>query len=370
MPLRGSAKVIAVILAVLILPGVFPPGSIRRIAPEYFVGLRLNRIMPALSSIDIKSVALRTIRREADAIAALQPMINDHFEQAVRAIQDAKGRLVISGIGKSAIIAQKIVATLNSTGTPAIFLHAADAIHGDLGMVQQDDVVMIISKSGESPEIKVLVPLIKNFGNILIGMIGNTESYLARNAGIVLNTTVSEEACPNNLAPTSSTTAQLVMGDALAVVLMELKGFNSDDFARFHPGGTLGKKLYLRVADLYVNNEKPSVAATASLKEVIVEISKKRLGVTAVTGDNGELLGIITDGDLRRMLEKMVTLELDSVTATAIMTTHPKTIAADALAVQALDLLRQYDITQLVVTEGSTYLGIIHLHDLVREGLI
>ncbi|MGN6418597.1 MAG: KpsF/GutQ family sugar-phosphate isomerase [Pseudobacter sp.] len=324
--------------------------------------------MNAVSSIDIKSVALRTIQQEADAINALKPMIDDQFEKAVQAIQHTKGRLVISGIGKSAIIAQKIVATLNSTGTPSIFLHAADAIHGDLGMVQQDDVVLVISKSGESPEIKVLVPLIRNFGNTLIGMVGNMHSYLSKNSDIVLNTTVSQEACPNNLAPTSSTTAQLVMGDAMAVVLMGLKGFGTDDFARFHPGGTLGKKLYLRVADLYIQNEKPAVLSSASLKEVIVEISRKRLGVTAVTDPQQQLMGIITDGDLRRMLEKSVSLE--SVTAEEIMTVHPKTISPDALAVEALDLLRQYDITQLVVTSGTQYLGIIHLHDLVREGLI
>lgn len=324
--------------------------------------------MNAVSSIDIKSVALRTIQQEADAINALKPMIDDQFEKAVQAIQHTKGRLVISGIGKSAIIAQKIVATLNSTGTPAIFLHAADAIHGDLGMVQQDDVVLVISKSGESPEIKVLIPLIRNFGNTLIGMVGNMQSFLAKNSDIILNTTVSQEACPNNLAPTSSTTAQLVMGDAMAVVLMELKGFGTDDFAKFHPGGTLGKKLYLRVADLYTQNEKPAVLSGASLKEVIVEISRKRLGVTAVTDTDQQLMGIITDGDLRRMLEKSVSLE--NVTAEEIMTVHPKTINPDALAVEALDLLRQYDITQLVVTSGTRYLGIIHLHDLVREGLI
>ncbi|WP_206513858.1 KpsF/GutQ family sugar-phosphate isomerase [Pseudoflavitalea rhizosphaerae] len=324
--------------------------------------------MNAVSSIDIKSVALKTIQQEADAINALKPMIDDQFEKAVQAIQHTKGRLVISGIGKSAIIAQKIVATLNSTGTPAIFLHAADAIHGDLGMVQQQDVVMVISKSGESPEIKVLIPLIRNFGNTIIGMVGNMHSFLAKNSSIVLNTTVSQEACPNNLAPTSSTTAQLVMGDAMAVVLMELKGFGSDDFARFHPGGTLGKKLYLRVADLYTQNEKPEVLANATLKQVIVEISRKRLGVTAVTNDQQQLLGIITDGDLRRMLEKSVSL--DNVTASEIMTVHPKTIAPDALAIEALDLLRQYDITQLVVSSENQYLGIIHLHDLVREGLI
>jgi len=275
---------------------------------------------------------------------------------------------VVSGIGKSAIIAQKIVATLNSTGTPAIFLHAADAIHGDLGMVQQDDVVMVISKSGESPEIKVLLPLIRNFGNTLIAMVGNMESSLAKQADMVLNTTVPQEACPNNLAPTSSTTAQLVMGDALAVVLMEVKGFGSDDFARFHPGGTLGKKLYLHVSDLYRNNERPKVLPDANLKQVIIEISRKRLGTTAVVDENDTLLGIITDGDLRRMLEKDV--DLSKVTAREIMTGNPKSVSQDALAVEALDLLRQYDISQLAVTDGARYLGIIHLHDLIREGLI
>jgi arabinose-5-phosphate isomerase len=325
--------------------------------------------MSTVSAIDIKSVALRTIRLEAEAITALQAMINDDFESAAKAVFETRGRVVVSGIGKSAIIAQKLVATLNSTGTPSIFLHAADAIHGDLGMVQQDDVVMIISKSGESPEIKVLVPLVRNFGNTLIAMVGNTESFLARHASIVLNTTVSQEACSNNLAPTSSTTAQLVMGDALAVVLMELKGFTAEDFARFHPGGTLGKKLYLRVSDLYRNNEKPEVPAAATLKEVIVEISKKRLGTTAVTDVNNRLLGIITDGDLRRMLEKDI--PLNGVTASEIMTVNPKSITPDALAVEALDRLRQYDINQLiVVTNEKEYLGIIHLHDLIREGLI
>jgi len=325
--------------------------------------------MSTLSAIDIKSVALRTIGLEAAAIASLQTMVNDDFERAVKAIYETKGRVVISGIGKSALIAQKLVATLNSTGTPAIFLHAADAIHGDLGMIQQDDVVMIISKSGESPEIKVLVPLVKNFGNTLIGMVGNMASFLARQSGIVLNTTVSQEACPNNLAPTSSTTAQLVMGDAIAVSLMELRGFTSEDFARFHPGGTLGKKLYLRVSELYTNNEKPQVSESASLKEVIVEISKKRLGTTAVIDANNNLLGIITDGDLRRMLEKNI--PLDSVRAKEIMTLNPKTITADALAVEALDRLRKYDINQLVVVAGDgSYLGFVHLHDLIREGLI
>jgi len=316
----------------------------------------------------LKQIALRTIDLESQSISGLSQYINDDFEKAVNAITNCKGRLVISGIGKSAVIAQKIVATLNSTGTPSIFMHAADAIHGDLGIVQQDDVVLIISKSGESPEIKVLVPLIKNFKNILIGMVGSIESYLASQSDIILNTTVTQEACPNNLAPTSSTTAQLVMGDALAICLMEMKGFGSDDFAKFHPGGTLGKKLYLRVADLYIKNEKPKLAKDRSLKEVIVEISSKRLGATAVVDKNNILLGIITDGDLRRMLEKNISL--DGVTAADIMTVTPKSIGAEELAVDALDLMRKRSITQLVVVENGKYLGFIHLHDLIREGLI
>jgi arabinose-5-phosphate isomerase len=316
----------------------------------------------------IKQIAIRTIRLEAQSVADLASFINDDFEKAIKAIASCKGRLVISGIGKSAVIAQKIVATLNSTGTPSIFMHAADAIHGDLGIVQQEDVVMIISKSGESPEIKVLVPLIKNFGNTLIGMVGSVDSYLAKKSNIVLNTTVEQEACPNNLAPTSSTTAQLVMGDALAIVLMELKGFQSDDFAKFHPGGTLGKKLYLRVADLYSDNEKPKVMTGQSLKEVIVEMTAKRLGVTAVVDGENNLLGLITDGDLRRMLEKNV--PIDRVKADDIMTANPKTIRPGELAVEALDALRKNEITQLVVSENGKYYGIIHLHDLIREGLI
>ncbi len=316
----------------------------------------------------LKQIALKTIELESLSISGLSRYINEDFEKAVNAITNCKGRVVISGIGKSAVIAQKIVATLNSTGTPSIFMHAADAIHGDLGIVQQDDVVLIISKSGESPEIKVLVPLIKNFKNILIGMVGSVESYLASQSDIILNTTVTQEACPNNLAPTSSTTAQLVMGDALAICLMEMKGFGSDDFAKFHPGGTLGKKLYLRVADLYIKNEKPKLAKDGSLKEVIVEISSKRLGATAVVDNNDILLGIITDGDLRRMLEKNISL--DGVTAADIMTATPKSIGADELAVDALDLMRKRSITQLVVVENGKYLGFIHLHDLIREGLI
>lgn len=316
----------------------------------------------------IKQVALKTIELEASSVAGLAAFINDDFEQAVQAVFSGKGRVVISGIGKSAIIAQKIVATFNSTGTPSIFMHAADAIHGDLGMVQQEDVVMIISKSGESPEIKVLVPLIRNFGNALIAMVGNTNSYLARNASIVLNTSVEQEACPNNLAPTSSTTAQLVMGDALAICLMELNGFQTRDFAKFHPGGSLGKKLYLRVADLFADNEKPKVLATQTLKEVIVEITQKRLGITAVVDEENNLLGIITDGDLRRMLEK--NKDIEAVKAGDIMTRNPKTIGSEELAISALDVLRQHGISQLAVTDNGKYLGIIHLHDLIREGLI
>lgn len=316
----------------------------------------------------IKQIATRTIEMEAAAIGGLVNFINEDFEKSVQSIAACGGRVVVSGIGKSAIIAQKIAATFNSTGTPAIFLHTADAIHGDLGVVQQGDVVIIISKSGESPEIRVLVPLIKNFGNVLIGMVGNTESYLAKNAGLVLNTSVEQEACSNNLAPTSSTTAQLVMGDALAVCLMELNGFTSKDFAKFHPGGTIGKKLYLRVRDLYIHNERPFVKTTQSLKEAIIEMTQKRLGATAVLNEENKLVGIITDGDLRRMLEKTVSIEV--VRAGDIMTINPKTIGSDELAVSALDLLRKLQITQLLVKDGENYMGVIHLHDLIKEGLI
>jgi arabinose-5-phosphate isomerase len=315
----------------------------------------------------IKNAALRTIELEAAAIAQLATFLTKDFERAIDCLAECKGRIVVSGIGKSAIIAQKIVATLNSTGSPAIFLHAADAIHGDLGMIQQEDVVIVISKSGESPEIKVLVPLIKNFGNCLMSITGNIESYLANKSDFVFNTTVEQEACPNNLAPTTSTTAQLVMGDAIAVCLMEKKGFNVEGFARFHPGGALGKKLYLRVNDLYPDNEKPEVKVDAPIKEVIMEMTKKRLGVTAVTAD-GKLAGIITDGDLRRMLEKSD--DIQSIKAKDIMTQKPKTIAPGDMAVNALDIMRKNSITQLVVAEKEAYLGILHLHDLVKEGLI
>ncbi len=316
----------------------------------------------------IKDTAVRTIEMEASAIARLSGYLDKDFEKAIDCLANCKGRIVVSGIGKSAIIAQKIVATLNSTGSPAIFLHAADAIHGDLGMVQQEDVVILISKSGESPEIKVLLPLIKNFGNCLIAMTGNMESYLAGKSDFVFNATVEQEACPNNLAPTTSTTAQLVMGDAIAICLMEKKGFNAEGFAKFHPGGALGKKLYLRVGDLYIENEKPQVRTEASIKEVIMEMTRKRLGVTAVTGTDGKLAGIITDGDLRRMLEKSDSIR--GITARDIMSQNPKTIPPSEMAVNALDIMRKNSITQLVVAEKEIYLGILHLHDLVKEGLL
>lgn len=315
----------------------------------------------------IKDSAIRTIHMEAGAISKLAALLNEEFENAIIALSRCKGRIVISGIGKSAVIAQKIVATLNSTGSPSIFLHAADAIHGDIGMIQQEDIVIVISKSGESPEIKILVPLIKNFGNTLVAIVGNNSSYLAKKADFIIDTTVDQEACPNNLAPTTSTTAQLVIGDAIAICLMEQKGFNVSDFAKLHPGGTLGKKLYLRVKDLYIDNEKPSVLAEHSLKQVIVEMTKKRLGVTAVIDEDSNLLGIITDGDLRRMLEKN---GLDFIQAKDIMTKNPKTIAPQEMAVNALDLMRQNEIVHLAVVENKKYVGIIHLHDLVKEGLI
>ncbi len=319
-------------------------------------------------NVSVKEIALRTIRLEAQSVSGLASYINESFEKAVYAIARCKGRIVMSGVGKSGVIAQKIVATLNSTGSPSIFMHAADAIHGDLGIILEDDIVVVLSKSGNSPEIKVLVPLIKNFGNILIGIVGNMNSFLATHADIVLNTTVEQEACPNNLAPTTSTTAQLVMGDAIAVALMELKGFGSNDFAKFHPGGTLGKKLYMHVEDLYSLNEKPKVLPNQSLKEVIIEMTKKRLGATAVVDEQNNLIGIITDGDLRRMLEQ--NSDIEKKQAKDIMTTTPKTITADALAVEALDLMRKKEITQLIVVEKGKYSGFIHLHDLIKEGLI
>ena len=321
-----------------------------------------------ISNNKIIASALRTIKLETDSIEKLKDFIDENFVAAVNKIALSNGRLVVSGIGKSAIIAQKIVATFNSTGTPAIFMHAADAIHGDLGMVQQNDVIIIISKSGDSPEIKVLVTLIKNFGNLLIAIVGNTTSFLAKQSDLVLNTTVEQEACPNNLAPTTSTTAQMVMGDALAICLMEIKGFGTSDFAKFHPGGMLGKKLYLKVSDLSSQNEKPAVLSTATVNEVIVEMTKKRLGTTVVLNGEQAIIGIITDGDLRRMLEK--TTDFSLLRAKDIMSENPKTIEGDVLVVDALEIMKTKNISQLIVVEDNIYAGIIHVHDLIREGIL
>lgn len=307
------------------------------------------------------------IMTECAAIEQLSTYINDEFAVIVNEIFNSKGRLVITGIGKSAIIANKIVATLNSTGTPALFLHAADAIHGDLGLVLHDDIVLCISKSGNSPEIKVLIPFIKNMGNKVIGMVGNLDSFLGKNSDFVLNTTVSEEACPNNLAPTSSTTAQLVMGDAVAMTLLKMRGFTASDFARFHPGGALGKKLYTRVCDIMNTDEPPMVAPSDHLDKIIIEISTKRLGATAVV-DNGVLCGIITDGDLRRMLLRG--RELLRVTAADIMSTTPKTVEAEELAIKAFNLMERNKITQLLVVSDGKYAGIMHIHDILREGVV
>jgi arabinose-5-phosphate isomerase len=317
---------------------------------------------------DVLKVALETIRLEAESVTMLMQYVDVDFIKAVKVIHEAKGRVVVSGIGKSAVIAQKIVATMNSTGTPALFMHAADAIHGDLGMIQPDDVVIIISKSGNSPEIKVLVPLVKNFGNPVIAICGNDQSYLAKHADMCVNSTVAKEACPHNLAPTTSTTAQMVMGDALAVCLLSLKGFTEKDFARYHPGGALGKRLYLRVANMSDVNEKPVVRPDSPLRDVIYEISAKRLGATAVLGPTNEIVGMITDGDLRRMLEKHE--HTRQLTAVDIMSHDPKSIDAGELATEALALMRQFDITQLLVTRDGAYAGILHVNDLVREGIL
>lgn len=315
----------------------------------------------------IRQTALDTLNIEIQSIEGLRPFINDAFTAAVEAIHAGKGRLVISGIGKSAIIAQKIVATLNSTGTPSLFLHAADAIHGDLGMLQEGDIAMVISKSGESEEIKVLVPLIRNFGNTLIALCGKADSFLATHSDYFINCTVAAEACPNNLAPTSSTTAQLVMGDALAVCLLKLKGFKPEDFARYHPGGALGKRLYLKAGDLSRQHEKPEVGKDMSMESVIIEMTAKRLGATAVMQDQ-KLIGVITDGDIRRMIAQHT--QWNGLLAADIMNTHPKTIQADDLAVNALEKMRSNNVSQLIVLDGESYAGMVHIHDLLREGII
>jgi len=320
-----------------------------------------------LKNISIIDIAKDTIRLESEAIQNLAQLIDGNFEKAVKFILNSKGRVIVTGIGKSANIGTKIVATLNSTGTPAVFMHAADAIHGDLGNVLEDDVVICISISGNTPEIKVLVPLIKNYGNKIIAITGNIDSFLGKNSDFPLNTFVEKEACPNNLAPTTSTTAQLVMGDALAVCLLELRGFTSSDFAKYHPGGALGKRLYLRVSDLVEKNEAPKVAKTDSIAKVIIEISEKRLGVTAVV-ENDKIIGIITDGDIRRMLSK--TTKIDAFVASDIMGNKAKTIHRDAMAVEALDILENNSISQLlVVDDNNNYAGVVHLHDLIKEGI-
>lgn len=318
---------------------------------------------------EIKRIANQVIEYEEKAVANLKNYIDDSFVKAVKTLYSTPGRVVVTGIGKSANIATKIVSTLNSTGTPALFLHAADAIHGDLGMVQSGDVVICISKSGNTPEIKVLVPLIKNFGNTLIALVGNTESFLASQADIVLNCTVAHEACPNNLAPTSSTTAQLVMGDALAVALIECRGFSASDFARFHPGGALGKQLYLRVDDLFRMNERPRVDASTSVRDTILEMTSKRLGCAVVTEADGRVQGIVTDGDLRRMMKAH--RDYEQLTAGDIMSRNPKCVASSEYAVNALHMMQTNSITQLVVIDDEAhYAGVLHLHDILKEGII
>ena len=315
---------------------------------------------------EIIRFASQIIDNEANAIIGLKARLDDDFAQTIYLMLENQGNLVFSGIGKSAIVAQKIVATMNSTGTTAVFMHAADAIHGDLGIVREGDIVVILSKSGETPEIKMLVPLIKLRGNKIVAIVGNRNSYLASQADLVLDVTVDEEAIPGSLAPTSSTTAQLVMGDALALILMRCRGFSTDDFAKFHPGGALGKQLYLRVKDLYIRNERPEVGSDDSLTQVIIEMTHKRLGATVVT-ENQQLIGIITDGDLRRMLLKYP--DIEQVKASQIMTSHPKTIDENALVVDALHKMRENSITQLPVMHDDKYLGIIHLHDILKEGI-
>src|SRR5574344_1268689 len=320
-----------------------------------------------MQNSNIKQIAVEVLQLEAQSVLELQKYVDQSFIESVQTVLEMKGRLVITGIGKSAIIGQKIVATLNSTGTPAVFMHAADAIHGDLGIIQSDDVVLCISKSGNTPEISVLIPFLKMNGNQLIAMVGNVDSFVAKEADFVLNCTVQKEACPNNLAPTCSSTAQLALGDALASSLIHLRGFTSHDFAKFHPGGILGKRLYIKVNDLFKYNEKPFVLPTDNIQKVILEISGKCLGVTAVV-ENDRVVGAITDGDLRRMLQK--NSNFDHLTAADIMTPNPKTIPPQTLAVEALDMMKQKQITNLfVVNEQLHYLGVIHIHDIIKEGI-
>lgn len=320
------------------------------------------------SLAEIKQLAINTIHAESQSISRLAGYIDNDFGHCVEIIYKGKGRVVVTGIGKSAIIAQKIVATFNSTGTPAIFMHAADAIHGDLGIIQTDDIVICISKSGNTPEIKILAPLIRNFGNVLIALVSNADSFLARRADYVLKATVEKEACPNNLAPTSSTTAQMVIGDALAIALVGCRNFSSSDFARFHPGGSLGKRLYLRVRDLYQDNDAPKVYEDESIKEAIIQISSKILGATAVLDRNEKLVGIITDGDVRRMLE---TIEnISNIKSRDIMSKNPKSIRKNELAIRAFNIMKQNKIMQIIVADGDKYLGMVHLHHILKEGIV
>jgi len=319
-------------------------------------------------SYDIKSIAKNALLIETKAVAGLENFIDDQFVAAVETVMQSKGRFVVSGIGKSAIIAQKIVATCNSTGTPAIYLHAADAIHGDSGMIGPEDVVMIISKSGESPEIKILVDLIGHFGNPLIAMVGNLDSYLAQATPLVVNTTVDQEACIHNLAPTSSTTAQMVMGDLMAIAFMELRGFKSNDFAKFHPGGNLGKRLTLTTGAIAKLNLQPSVQPSTSIKEVIIAISKSRMGATVVLDDQATIIGMITDGDIRRMLEQHNSIQ--DLTAADIFHKQPITISSNTLAIEAFDLMKVHDISQLIVADEGQYKGMVHIHDLMKEGIL
>lgn len=325
--------------------------------------------LPPYMKEDILHMAAQTIRSEAGSVSQLENNLTADFEKAVEAIYHCTGRVVVTGVGKSAIVAQKMVATFNSTGTPALFMHAADAIHGDLGMIQKNDIIIVVSNSGNSSEIKALLPLLKELAQTIIAITGNLQSYLASCAGFIINASVREESCPNNLAPTNSTTAQMVLGDALAVCLMKLNHFGEEDFARFHPGGNIGKRLYLRVEDLYKINEKPEVFLETPVKKVINEISGKRLGCTAVIDGENKLIGIITDGDIRRMLEK--TDNISTVAAKDIFSAKPKTISPQTLATEALDMMKAYDITQLIVIdETNLYLGVLHLHDLLREGIL
>jgi len=326
--------------------------------------------MKEKEAVDIKSIAQQTMVEEGKAILKMADYVDDDFESVVKLLFDNNnGRLIITGIGKSANIANKIVATLNSTGTPAIFMHAADAIHGDLGNVQEHDVILCISKSGNTPEIKVLVPLIRNMGNKIVGMVSNTDSFLAKQSDYVLKAKVDREACPNNLAPTSSTTAQLVMGDALAVCLIEMRHFSSKDFAKYHPGGSLGKRLYTRVSDIYVGQNPPMVKEDSTIREVIVSISSGRMGSVAVVDKTNAVLGIITDGDLRRMMGK--SSKIEELCAKDIMSKNPKTIKVDELAFNAFQLMENNSITQLIVSdENHSYVGMLHLHDILKEGVV